>query len=292
MMRITPGISDRNFLNNVETLNSLLEDANQQVSTGKKLLQLNDSPSGSAEMVGLRDELSRIDQYRTNSNNGSFFLGVADSVLSSAHDLVTSIFTKGSEAATGTLTAQERTTIAQEIRAIRDQLLAMANTTAQGRYLFAGSKVTAAPFSISGDTVTYQGDQEVNKITIADGLDVQAGVAGSDVFMPVFQTIGTLLTAVDNNDVSAIKAALPGFESALSGINQSRGPLGIALSRLQGITAELDTRETSLHSLQSSLEDANLAQAITRRDQLQSALEATLTAQVTAPRKSLFDYLG
>ncbi len=291
MMRVTPGISDRNFLTSVEKLNSLLDDANQQVSTGKKLLHLQDSPSGSSEMVGLRDELSRIDQYKANLDYGNLFLGVADSALSSAHDLVTSIFTKGSEAATGTVTAEERATIAQEIRAMRDQLLAIANTTAQGRYLFAGSRITAPPFSISGDTVTYQGDQEVNKIAIGDGLDVQAGVAGGDVLTPVFQAISTLLTAIDGDDVSAIKAALPGFESALSGINQSRGTVGAALTRLQGNATELDTRKTTLHSLQSSLEDANLAQAITQRNQLQSALEATLTVQATA-RKSLFDYLG
>ncbi len=291
MMRITPAISDRNFLNNVETLNTLLEDANQQVSTGKKLLHLQDSPSGSAEMVVLRDELSRIDQYRANSNYGNLFLGVTDSALSSAHDLVTSIFTKGSEAATGTVTAEERETIAREIRAMRDQLLSIANTKAQGRYLFAGSKVTAAPFTISGDTVTYQGDQEVNQITIGDGVDVQTGVAGGDVLMPVFQTIATLLTAIDGNDASGIKANLSGFESALSGINQSRGTVGAALTRVQGIATDLDSRKTSLHSLQSSLEDADLAQAITKREQLQSALEATLTVQATT-RKSLFDYLG
>ncbi len=291
MMRVTPGISDRNFLTSVEKLNSLLDDANQQVSTGKKLLHLQDSPSGSSEMVGLRDELSRIDQYKANLDYGNLFLGVADSALSSAHDLVTSIFTKGSEAATGTVTAEERATIAQEIRAMRDQLLTIANTTAQGRYLFAGSRITAPPFSISGDTVTYQGDQEVNKIAIGDGLDVQAGVAGGDVLTPVFQAISTLLTAIDGDDVSAIKAALPGFESALSGINQSRGTVGAALTRLQGNATELDTRKTTLHSLQSSLEDANLAQAITQRNQLQSALEATLTVQATA-RKNLFDYLG
>lgn len=291
-MRITPEISDRNFLNNVERLNTLLEDASQQVSTGKKLAQLHDSPSGSSEMIGVRDELSRIDQYRTNSDNGSLLLGVADSVLSSVHDLVTSIFTKGSEASNDTVTAQERATIAQEIRGMRDQLFAMSNTMTRGRYLFAGSRVTTAPFSIAGDTVTYQGDQEVNKISITAGLDIQAGVVGSDIFSPVFQTINALLTAVDANDASAIRTALSGFESALSGINRARGQVGADLRQLQGIGTELDSREFSLRSRQSSLEDADLAQALTRLQQLQSALQATLTVQSTVPRRNLFDYLG
>ncbi len=270
----------------------MLEDASRQVSTGKKLVQLGDSPSGSAEMVGLRDELSQIDQYRTNSDYGTFLIGIADSVLGSVHDLVTSIFSKGSEAASGTLDSQGRAGIAREVRSIRDQILSMANTEARGRYLFAGSRVSAPAFAMSGDIATYQGDSVTNTIGIADGLDVQTGLIGSDVFSPVFQTIGALLIALDNNDVSAIQAALTQFAPTLSGVSQFRGKLGIDLGRLQGIASEQDTREESIRERQSSLENVNMAEALTRLNQLQTALNATLTTRATVQPKNLFDYLG
>jgi hypothetical protein len=50
-MRVTPSITYRNFMAGIESLNARLEEANQQVATGKKLTHLDDSPAGSADLT-------------------------------------------------------------------------------------------------------------------------------------------------------------------------------------------------------------------------------------------------
>jgi flagellar hook-associated protein 3 FlgL len=291
-MRITYGISDRNFMLIANNLNEQLETASQQVSTGKKLLHLNDSPSGSAEAVTLKDELAQIDQYRANSDNSSFFVGVSDSVLSSVTDILTTIFTQGSSAASSSMDDGSRAIVAGQIRLLRDQILSLANTQARGRYIFAGSQASTKPFTLAGDQATYLGDSEVNSVTVNDGLGVKIGVSGSEAFSGAFSTIADLLTALDNNDLPAVQTALMQFSSTMADVNHTRGELGTEMTRLQDLKDGYDSQETNVRVRQSQVEDADLAKAIVQMNQIQTSLQATLTTKNTVHRQNLFDYLG
>ncbi len=290
-MRITQMQSDRTFLTNLGTLNEKLETANQQLSSQKKILSLKDSPAATAELVGIRKELADIDQYQSNADLGSLFLGVADSALSSVYTTLTTIFTKGSEATSTTLDATGRASLAAEIRSLRDQILSLANTETQGRYIFAGSQSNSPAFTSAGDTVTFQGDSVVNTIAIGDGVNVQQGLDGDSVFTPVFDTINQLLTAVDAGDTAGMEAVLAQFKSALSNVNQYRGQLGVAQNTLTDTKNAQAARETSIKGRRSTLEDADLAQAVTELSHLQTALQTAIAAHSATQQKSLFDYL-
>jgi len=282
----------RNLLAGAETLRENIETANQQVSTGKKLNSLADSPSGSAELVDLRAELDCIDQYRENAGSGGFFISLAESVLSSAYNTVTAIYTRGSAGASSLYDDAYRTELANEVRSLRDQLLSLANTEAQGRYIFAGSQVTTAPFAVSGDTVSYQGDLVQNGIDVDNGLQVQQNVAGSTVFSKAFSTVEQLLTALESGDQAATQAALSQFKDALGDISQARAGLGVSLAAIQNAGTEQDSRELAIHERQGKIQDANLAEAISQLQANETALEATFTARMVVGQRSLFDYLA
>jgi flagellar hook-associated protein 3 FlgL len=282
----------RNLLAGAENLRENMETANQQISSGKKLNSLADSPSGSAELVDLHAELAAIDQYRENAGSGGFFVNLGESVLSSAVNVVTAIYTRGSAGASSLYDVDSRTELAKEVRSLRDQLLSLANTESQGRYIFAGSQVTTAPFAVSGDTVSYQGDLVQNRVIVADGLQVQQNVAGSTVFSKAFSAVEQLLTALDGGDQAAMQTALSQFEAALGDLTQSRAELGVSLTAIQNAGAEQDSRELAIKERQSKIEDANLAEAATQLKANETALEATFTAQTIAGQNNLFDYLA
>jgi flagellar hook-associated protein 3 FlgL len=291
-MRITQSISYRNFLAGVENLNEAMENASRQVSSGKKLTRLKDSPSGSAELLVLRKQLTDIDQYRSNTDSSVFFLNVADSALNSVHDLVTTIFTRGSAAGSGTIDADARASLATEIRFLRDQVFSLANTQTRGRSLFAGSEVTTAAFTIAGDAVTYQGNSEINSIDVGESLEIRQNLSGSAIFTPIFDAITTLLQAVDSGDIAAIQAGVTQLNPALSGLSNARIQLGVDLSRLEDIKTEHDAQALNIRARRGRIEDANLAEAITDLTQIQTALRASLSAQGTIQPRNLFDYLG
>src|SRR5690349_12191261 len=118
-MRITDSISYRNFLESSESLNTRLAAASLQVSSGKRLGSLQDGPGDSAELVSLRDQLDRLDQYQASADRSRYFLSVSDSTLDSVQSLYTSIFTKASLAATGSSDAAARASLASEVRGLR-----------------------------------------------------------------------------------------------------------------------------------------------------------------------------
>jgi flagellar hook-associated protein 3 FlgL len=291
-MRITQGITYRNFLASSESLNQALEVASNQVSTGKKVTRPADSPSGSAELILLKTQLSDIDQYKTNLDNCTYFLSVADSALSSAYNLMTTVYTKGSAAASGTTDAAGRATLANEIRLLRDELLSLANTQTKGRYIFSGSDVKDKAFSESGGVVSYQGNADINKIQVGESLDVKQNIPGSSIFLPIFGAIDTLLQAIDSGDSAAMGSALLNIAPAMSNISKARVQLGVDLQTLENVKTDHDTQRLNVEARRGNVENADMAKAITDMNQIQSALKAALTAQSTLQQYNLFDFLG
>jgi flagellar hook-associated protein 3 FlgL len=291
-MRITESISSRNLLSNVSMLSERMERASEEASSGKKLLQLHDSPSGSSEMLQLNNLISQLDQYKANGDDSSFFLTVADSTLSSLYNLATAVFTRGSAAANSASDADTLAALASEIRSQRDQIFSLANTQVRGRYIFAGSMVNSPAFAIAGDTVTYQGNTEVNRVDISSGLQVQENIPGSTVFDPIFASVTALLTAVEGGDQAAIKSALGQFSSALSTINQVRSGLGVDLSKLQDADVTRQGLQDNIKSRQSQVSDADMIEAIAEVNRTQTALQAALSVGSLLGQKSLMDYIG
>lgn len=293
-MNVTQSIMCRNLLSNLETLNEQLDTASQQISTGKRMVHLRDSPAAAAESVLLAGEAAKLDQYKANTDSGTFYLQVSDSVLNSVQNLVASIQTKGSAATSDTLNASDCTSLANEVRSLRDQMLSLANSEVRGRYIFAGSKITSAPFTIDPNThaVVYQGDAIINQISVDDGLQVQQNIPGESVFRPIFDAIESLLSKMDAADHVGIGVVVSQMSSSLTGLNSARGQVGTELGKLENVSMELDTEAVNLRAQQSRVEDANAAEAATQLSQLQTALKTTLaTGQSILQQKNLFDFL-
>jgi flagellar hook-associated protein 3 FlgL len=292
-MHVTQCDLYRNILSGVENLNETLSRVSQQISSGKKLSQLMDCPAASSEILALNEQSSEIDQYQSNIDTSTLFLQTGDSALNEVNNLVTSIYTRGSQAASDSVNDDSRAALASEIRTLRDQVLSLANMQVRGRYIFAGTSVLTAPFEKIGDSITYKGNGSVNSIAVDDGMETQDGVSGSAAFNPIFSAIGGMLTAMDGNDRQGIKDALSQFSSAQSDLGQARERIGSNLSALQTVASNLDTKATNLTQRRSKLEDTDLAAAVIQLSQGQSALQAAISAGgKILSQRNLFDILG
>jgi flagellar hook-associated protein 3 FlgL len=292
-MRVTQSEIGRAFLSDIGNINEALNKASRQVSSGKLLTQLSDSPAASAEIVSLSEQALEIDQYKSNIDTGAYLLQTADSALNEANNLITSIYSSGSQAASDLVGSDARATLTAQIRAMRDQMYSLANTHMRGRFLFAGTNVLSAPFNINGDVVSYQGNNDVNGIAVDDGLKVSSGISGSSAFNSAFSAINALIAAMDANDVSGIQNALQGFSSALADLGIARGQIGSNLNSLENAASNLDARKIDLQNRQSKLEDADMSKAIVQLSQSQSVLQAALSSgKILLAQDNLFDILG
>lgn len=264
-----------------------------QLSSGKILNHLRDSPSGSAKLVALAKIDADIDQYISNTDTGNMYLGVAESVLNEVNNLVASIYSKGSQAASEILGEDSRSALAYEIRSLRDQIVSLANTEVRGRHIFAGSMVAEAPFLLEGDAITYRGDGIVNTLSVDSGTEVQMNYAGDTMFNPVFAAIDGLLAALDANDVGEIQSVLSGISPALSDLSKVRAQIGSNMSLLESVETRLESRETAVREQRSRIEDADMAQSAVLLKQTQTALDAAVSAAgAVLTQRNLFDILG
>ena len=198
-MRVSNDTLRSAFLAALETAQRRIIDTQEKVSSGKRVNKPSDDPVAAARIAHLDSSLSRLDQYKSNSDFARNQLGLEESALNSVIDNLQRVRELTLQANNATTSDSDRKDIAAEIRQARDALLALANTTdVDGRHLFGGYVEGAAPFTTtSSGTVVYNGDQGQRSLQISDTRFVAINDPGSDVFQRIPQGNGTFTLAVD-----------------------------------------------------------------------------------------------
>lgn len=290
------------FLRGLEQIQTRAENAQQEMTTGLKINVVSDAPDQIADLYQTRSELDQTQQIDANLGRVKTETDTAESSLESAETLVERAQTLASQGATGTATAQNRQDLADELGAILQQLVTTANTTVEGRYIFAGDADQQAPYSIdltqNNPISAYQGSTSTRQIQGADGTSFAIAKTAQDIFdnqngpTNVFTAVNNMRVALLNNDQNAINAALPDVQAASTYMNQQLAFYGTVQNRVSAETDFAKNYETQIQSQLSNIQDADLAQAITELQQAQTQQTAALTSRAQLPRTSLFDYLA
>jgi flagellar hook-associated protein 3 FlgL len=169
----------------------------QQMATGQRLLANADDPVGSARLLNLNEELGRYDQYQRNIDIASGRLGLEESVMGDAGELLQRARELTVQANNAPLNDSDRRDIAKEIRQIHHQLFNVANTRdGNGEYLFSGFQGRTQPFVLDGDNqAIYQGDQGQRLIKAGPALDIPVGDSGDEVFRGAMNGNGSFRVA-------------------------------------------------------------------------------------------------
>lgn len=271
------------LLGNLQRSRQQLLQAQQQISSQKKVTQPSDDPAAFGQIVLDKSSLSQTDQWTRNIQFGTARLDAADSALGQVQNVLTRIRELTIQARSDTTSAQGRTAIAQEVRQLHRQLVQLANTEVSGQAVFAGTETNTTPFVISsGDTVTYQGNTESQSIAVGRNQTAQVLIPGSEVFTGpttnVFDSVSNLLSALESNNAAGIETAIGNLDSATNQISDAQGKIGAMENRLDVTKTALDTTMTTIRQALSNNEDADLAAAITQLSLQQVAVEATSQA--------------
>jgi flagellar hook-associated protein 3 FlgL len=292
-MRIASLEVSRSILSDIGTLNDDLARIGRQLSSGKLLNQLKDSPAGSAALVSLADTESEVDQYLFNSDANMVYMSAADSALNEVNNLVSSIYSLGSQSVSEIISQDSRKAMAAEIRSLRDQIVSLANTHVRDRYIFAGSRVAEIPFTMEGDVVTYNGDAVISQVQVDKGFKMSMNFAGNAVFEKVFSAVNSTLSAIDAGDIEGIQTSLGSFSAAFSDLASARGQAGSGMNTLENVRSRLESQVTTLKAQRSGIEDADMVQASIQLKQTQTALDAAMSAGGSIlTQRNLFDILG
>lgn len=296
-MRVTDQQSYRLLLSNFQDVSRNLLTAQQQVSTGRRINRPSDDPEAFGRIVGTKSSLSQTTQWLRNIDRGTSRMDVADSTLGQVSTLLSRIKELAVGAASGTSSANDRITAQTQVRNIHRQLVALANTQADGLSIFAGTKTNIQPYAVtSGDTVTYSGNAETQSIAVGQNETIQVTIPGGQIFdgptTDIFATIANLLTALGSNSVSGIQTGIGDMDQAISQIANAQGQVGALANRLSTTRTALTDASVTLQSALSKDQDVDLATAITQLTQYQTAYQASAKALDSLYSTSLLNFLG
>lgn len=194
-----------------------MAEAQERLTTGKRVHKASDDPAAAARaeraLAGqMRAETSQraVDASRTAMSLSETAMGDAIELLQQAREAMVA-------AGNASYSDQERANLAEKVKAIRNQLLSVANRTdGAGTFLFGGQGATTQPFVDAAGGVSYRGISGERRTELA--TDLPLTVNGDGVFMTartgngVFQTragAGVTTAWIDNGQVSD-PAALTG----------------------------------------------------------------------------------
>ncbi len=295
MMRIPYDIV-RDGLSAINQAAARLAEAQQQVATGRRINAVGDDPLAAQQAVGEHATLGTIDAYSSTVNAASARLASVDATLSSFGDKLASAVATALSAKGSSATPQTRAAAAAEIRSIRDSLLTDINSQFNGSATFAGTQVNSQAYALVGGAWTYQGDSATTQLAVDQGrvvsvtFDGQAIAQGSDA-KDVFTTLDDLVTAINAGDDNAIGVEVAGVERAFDRTLRAQGRLGADERGLDDVTARLGALRRAADTRRASLEDANMAEAVTRLTSAQTAYQSALASVSSIERVSLLDYL-
>ncbi len=184
MVRISSQQVFQGGIDRLQDLNAGLQKTQQQIATGKRVINPSDDPVAAARILKLDQETAQIGQFQRNVDLAENRLEQEESTLSDVTNLIERVRELTVQAGNGALSADDRNSIASELRQRLDQLASLGNTRdASGEYIFSGFKGNTPAFgqNISGDWV-YQGDEGQRSLEIDTGVKVAISDSGKEIF--------------------------------------------------------------------------------------------------------------
>jgi flagellar hook-associated protein 3 FlgL len=285
------------FTTNVANLQqnlSRIQGTQGQLSSGRQLQAPSDDPGGAGAALRQRAEIARSTQLARNGTDGLGWLETADSSLDgvgSALQRVRELLVQANS--TGTLSPTGADAVAEEVLAIRDQLLSLANTSYLGRPIFGGTTSGDVAYDPSG---AFAGDEQPVYRSVRPGSAVQVNVAASEVFGPPGADVFAFLTDVaghlrDRATWSQLPADLAAVDTHLQRSLEARSVVGARYAQLEAMRDRTEQDLLLLRERLSEIENIDLAATIVDLQLQETAYQAALSATARSVQPSLLDFL-
>ena len=194
--------------------------------------------------------------------------------------------------------------MAQEVDSIRTNLLALANTQSQGKYIFAGTQTQTIPFvdtTPPAGPVVYAGDSGLIKLGVSATATVASNIPGNTVFFgaagqgsttDIFKAVTDLRDGMSTNNTALIQTASDNLKNILANLNQMQADLGGRQAGLADLQTTLSGFNVTLQGLQGNQQNTDYAKTVTDYTSDQTIQSATLSTLAKSNKQNLFDYLG
>jgi flagellar hook-associated protein 3 FlgL len=147
---------------------------------------VSDQPDQLGSLLVDRAQFDQTQQIGANLGRAKTEVDTAERALQNAVKTLETALTAGVQAATGTVTVAQRNTIAVTVSGALEQLVALAGTTVEGRYVFSGDNYDTLPYTVDltqpNGVSAYGGGQATREIMHPSGYRFAISRSADQIF--------------------------------------------------------------------------------------------------------------
>ncbi len=310
-MAIVSSYSPSSMLTTITTQQNNLYDLYNKINSGQKFTNISEDPLAAADLIKINKQLSEIGAYVDNIDRATTQINAQEETFSTIVEKMQRIYELAVQAANTPSGEDGFKACLSEIQQLKENIVDLANTQYDGKYIFAGTNVTTKPFELGDDgSVTYSGTPENNtagyerRIEISDGVYIKLNSAGDTIFgtydpndpaksSGLFGVLGELeeIMTADPMDNQAVSEHLGEIEGAIKHISEIQSEHSTTASKLTMTKELLESNELTLESRKAEISEVDLPSAISQLVQQNYALQASMQAYSIISNQSLLDYI-
>ncbi|EMH4161463.1 flagellar hook-associated protein FlgL [Pluralibacter gergoviae] len=270
-MRVSTLMMYQQTMGGITQSQSLWLDYGEQMSTGLRVRSPSDDPIAASQAVVLSQAQAQNDQFTTARTFAQQRISQEESSLGQVTSAIQSAQEKIVYAGNGTLSDDDRASLAADLQGLRDQIYNLANgQDGNGRYIFGGYSSDKAPFSASGEytggasNVEQQVDSARTMVVGHAGSAVFDAISGNGVKEPDGSASETNLFHMLDSAIAALKVPVAGDSAAQAtsgaAIDKTNRGLRNALNNVLTVRAEAGSQLKELDALNAQGGDRGLSQ--------------------------------
>lgn len=294
-MRITNNYLYRQSLANLQRNLGAIEEALDQVASGRRIRRVSDDPVDAGEAMRASGKLRALEQYKKNIGAARTRLSAEEAVLEQLGDALSRARELAIGQAGSTADESTRAVAKAEVDQLLDLVIQLANTEFQGSYLFGGARTDVRPIDpATGEpTDPTQPPEGERRVEIGSGQLVRTTHDAKTIFLDTgaIEALRELSSALEADDGAAIRDSLGRLEAAFDDVQVLLGDVGARSNALDVAEANVDAWAFSLTAYRSDLTEVEFEEAVTRLVNRSTALQAALMANSRILQTALTDYL-
>lgn len=302
-LRVTQSMMHLQLSRNLNRNMTQMEQLQQQTATGRKINKPSDDPVGITYSLRYRAEISANGQYQKNVDSALSWLDFTDTVLSQTGDVLHRIKDLSVQASTGTNPQVALDNIKNEIDQLKNQLLDIANSKFNGKYVFNGEQFDTKPYdtTLAGfDAKAVKTDSGTIQYAVGVNAMLDVNLSGNQVFgaqdttgtsTNIFSIIDRITSALTSGNHSGVANELANLDIGMDRILTARSEVGARVNRVELIQNRLSDLEINLTDMQSKTEDADFEKLLINTQINENIYQASLSVGAKIIKQSLVDFL-
>jgi flagellar hook-associated protein 3 FlgL len=286
-----------NMLRNLSKSYTSMNKYMDQLTTGKKINRPSDDPVIAMKGMRYRTEVSNVEQFQRNITEMHTWMDTSDDTLGETTEILKRLRDLTVQASNGTYEENQREAIAKEVDQLKQQLVEVANTKVNNKYIFNGTQTTEKPVTLDGsgdpEVGFTEGDFNPVLLEVTAGTRLQANVDPTNVFsQELFKDVEDISAALKSDE------PYEGFDKFISTVDKhidntvsERADLGARMNRVELIESRLEGQRITARDMMSQNEDADIEEVIMNLTSQEAIHRAALSAGSRVIQPTLLDFL-